>query len=128
MRAESGAARGRPNLLTGHRAGGAGAGATAGTGGAGGGVAGRGGAGGMVHVIDFVTVPISPVEKVVLTDTVNGPVGARYGRQPALAIALATRASARVHGRASPSTGRHSGEHRSAKAAIGRPRDGDGCR
>ena len=32
-----------------------------------------------MHVIDLVTVPVSPVEKLALTDTVNGPVGAEYG-------------------------------------------------
>jgi len=46
-------------------------------GGAGGG--GGGGGGGVVHVIDSVTVPVSPVENLALTETVNGPVGAEYG-------------------------------------------------
>jgi hypothetical protein len=68
---------------------GAGTGATAGAGGdtgAEGGAAGGGGAeggaaggGGALHVIDFVTVPVSPLENCALTVTVNGPAGATYG-------------------------------------------------
>jgi hypothetical protein len=82
----------------------------------------------MVHVIDFVTVPISPVEKVVLTDTVNGPVGARYGtvspssqlRSPP-GYQPACTAARHFDG---PSLGRSP----LRQAAIGRPWDGDGCR
>jgi hypothetical protein len=50
--------------------GGAGATAAAGAG---------GGAAGVVHVIDCIAVPVSPVENWAETDTVNGPVGAVYG-------------------------------------------------
>jgi hypothetical protein len=57
----------------GDAAGGAGAGAGADAAGGG------GGGGGVVHVIDLVTVPVSPVENLALTETVNGPVGAEYG-------------------------------------------------
>ena len=61
-------------------AGGAGAGAGAGGAvGAGAGAGADGAGAGWVHVIDLVTVPVSPVENLALTEAVNEPVGAEYG-------------------------------------------------
>ena len=59
-------------------AGGAGATPAAGAGGAAAAGAG-GGATGVVHVIDRIAVPLSPVENSATTETVNGPAGAVYG-------------------------------------------------
>ena len=58
--------------------GGAGATPAAGAGGAAAAGAG-GGATGVLHVIDRIAVPVSPVENSAKTETVNGPVGAVYG-------------------------------------------------
>jgi hypothetical protein len=72
---------------------GAGTGAAAGAGGdtgaEGGAAGGGGGGGGVLHVIDFVTVPVSPLENCALTVTVNGPAGATYGtvRVPLIGLA-----------------------------------------
>jgi hypothetical protein len=40
---------------------------------------GGGGGAGVLHVIVLVTVPVSPVENLASTETVNSPVGAEYG-------------------------------------------------